>query len=362
MNPSSTAERPLVSKSASLSHLPHAVRKWSLRFGSNRLAIGAGLLLALALTPSQSSAQYYNTATGTNALFNNTTGDNNTADGYYALYSNTTGSSNTADGAAALYSNTTGYSNTADGYYALFSNTTGYSNTAAGYDALNDNTSGNSNTADGFNALASNSTGNNNVAVGYEAGLNLTTGSNNIDIGAAGVAGESGRIRIGTPGKQTDTLIAGIYGKTIASGVQVIIGSGGKLGTIQSSSRYKEAIKPMEKASEALLALEPVTYRYKHDLDPDAIPQFGLIAEQVEKVNPDLVARDEEGKVTTVRYEAVNAMLLNEFLKEHRKVEEQAGMMAQMKKQIEALTATVQKVSDRIELSRPAPQVVGNNR
>jgi uncharacterized coiled-coil protein SlyX len=141
-----------------------------------------------------------------------------------------------------------------------------------------------------------------------------------------------------------------------------------------SSARFKEAIKPMDKASEAILALQPVTFRYKHELDPDGIPQFGLVAEEVEKINPDLVVRDADGKVNTVRYEAVNAMLLNEFLKEHRQVEEQKAGLAEMKsvvskqeeliakqqKQIEALTATVQKVSDQLALSKPAPQLVAN--
>jgi hypothetical protein len=140
----------------------------------------------------------------------------------------------------------------------------------------------------------------------------------------------------------------------------VIVGSNGQLGTVLSSERFKEAIKPMDKASEAILALKPVTFRYKQELDPEAIPQFGLVAEQVEKVNPDLVVRGEDGKVTTVRYEAVNAMLLNEFLKEHQKVEEQGATIAQMKKQIETLTATVQKVSDQVALSKPAPQLVAN--
>jgi Chaperone of endosialidase len=162
-------------------------------------------------------------------------------------------------------------------------------------------------------------------------------------------------------GRQTDTLIAGIYGKTIASGAQVIIGSGGKLGTIQSSARYKDDIRPMDKASEAILALKPVTFRYKHELDPDGIPQFGLVAEQVEKVNPDLVVRDDDGKVTTVRYEAVNATLLNEFLKAHRKLEEQQIRIDQQQKQIDALTATVRKVSDQMQLNKPAPQLVAND-
>ena len=119
---------------------------------------------------------------------------------------------------------------------------------------------------------------------------------------------------------------------TVASGVGVIVGSNGQLGTVLSSARFKDAIKPMDKASEAILSLQPVTFRYKQELDPDGIPQFGLVAEQVEKVNPDLVVRDADGKVNTVRYEAVNAMLLNEFLKEHQKVEEQQAMMRRAKR------------------------------
>jgi hypothetical protein len=196
--------------------------------------------------------------------------------------------------------------------------------------------------------------------LGFNAGANLT-GINNIDIGNVGVSGEAAKIRIGTVGTQKATFIAGISGATVASGATVIVGSDGHLGTIVSSARFKEAIKPMDKASEAILALKPVTFRYKHDLDPDGIPQFGLIAEQVEKVNPDLVARDADGKVNTVRYEAVNAMLLNEFLKEHRKVEQQEATIAKQQKQIEALIMGLQKVSDQLELSRPAPQLVVSN-
>jgi hypothetical protein len=207
--------------------------------------------------------------------------------------------------------------------------------------------------------------------LGSNAGANLTTGSNNIDIGALGVAGESNTVRIGTV-KQTAAYITGINGAIVASGATVIVGTDGHLGTVVSSARFKEAIKPMDKASEAILALKPVTFRYKHELDPDGIPQFGLVAEQVEKVNPDLVARDADGKVNTVRYEAVNAMLLNEFLKEHRKVQElEATVVQQQKdfqetavhqqKQIETLTAGLQKVSDQLEASKPAPQVVADN-
>jgi predicted ribosome quality control (RQC) complex YloA/Tae2 family protein len=187
-----------------------------------------------------------------------------------------------------------------------------------------------------------------------------------------GAVGEANTIRIGKSGTQNKTFIAGISGKTVASGVGVIIGSNGQLGTVLSSALFKEAIKPMDRASEAILALEPVTFRYKHELDPDGIPQFGLLAEQVEKVNPDLVARDTGGKVYTVRYEAVNAMLLNEFLKEHRKVQtleatvtkqqkEFESTIAKQQKQIEALTAGLQKMSAQVEMSRLAPQMVDNH-
>jgi uncharacterized coiled-coil protein SlyX len=355
--------------------------------GSQNTAIGYGSL--------QSNNADANTAIGYQALLNNTTGANNTANGFAALESNSTGQANTAAGVGALENNTAGNSNTATGIDALARNTTGAANTATGAAALVNSTTGLLNTAEGFQALQRNTTGSsniamganagislttgsNNVLLGANAGLNLNTGSNNIDIGNQGVTGEAAKIRIGKQGTQTGTYIAGIYGKTVASGtkVAVMIDSTGKLGTVVSSARFKEAIQPMDKGSEALLALKPVTFRYKHELDPDGIPQFGLIAEQVEKVNPDLVVRGEDGKVMTVRYEAVNAMLLNEFLKEHRKVQELEMKAGQQQKhfesalakqettiekqqnQIEALTATVQKVSDQIALSKPAPQLV----
>ena len=173
--------------------------------------------------------------------------------------------------------------------------------------------------------------------------------------------GEGNTIRMGTNGNQTNTYIAGINGVTVAGGIGVIVDGNGHLGTMTSSARYKEAIRPMDKASEAILALQPVTFRYKHDLDPDGIPQFGLVAEQVERVNPDLVARDEQGKPYSVRYEAVNAMLLNEFLKEHHKVDRLEQAIAEQQKQIKVLTASLQKVSDQIELSKPARTVMVND-
>src|SRR5437762_3374851 len=275
----------------------------------------------------------YNTAIGSNALYTNI-GSYNTATGSYALYSNTTGNDNSAVGDNALFGNTTGNVNTAIGANSLQQNTTGVNNTAMSVHALYSNTTGDNNTAIGANSLINNTTGSSNIALGNSAGQNLTSGSNNIDIGSLGAAGDSKTVRIGTAATQRKTFIAGINGATVASGVGVIVGSNGQLGTVVSSQRFKDNVKPMDKASEAILALKPVTFRYKHELDPSGIPQFGLVAEEVEKINPDLVARDDEGKAYTVRYDAVNAMLLNEFLKEHkafvaeqRKVEEQGVMI-----------------------------------
>jgi uncharacterized coiled-coil protein SlyX len=316
-----------------------------------------------------------NTANGDEALERNTTGHDNTANGTFALFSNTTGSENTATGVSALFDNTTGNENTANGEEALVNNTTGNENTANGGQALRSNTTGTDNTANGDQALFSNTTGNFNIALGFNAGGTLTTGDNNIDIGNFGVAAEANTIRIGTVGTQTNAYIAGIYGATVAKGLGVIIDSTGHLGTKGSSERFKDAIKPMNKASEAILALKPVTFHYKKEVDPEGIPQFGLVAEEVEKVNPDLVARDADGKVYTVRYEAVNAMLLNEFLKEHRIVQElkstvakQAALIAQQQKEMETVVARlkkqdskIQRVSDQVEANKPAPQVANNN-
>src|SRR5438552_3435154 len=320
---------------------------FSLTMGFDNTAIGFDALYS-------NTTGNDNTAVGFEALVFNTTGFANTANGVDALLSNTTGGSNTATGFEALENNTTGNDNTADGGNALFSNTTGGSNMASGVGALNTNTTGFFNTAIGDGALFSNTTGSGNIALGLSAGVNLTTGNNNIDIGNEGVAGEAKHIRVGTKGTHTHTFIAGISGATVAGGVGVIIDTNGHLGTVVSSERFKDEVKPMDKASEVIRALRPVTFRYKHELDPAGIPQFGLVAEDVEKVNPDLVARDDQGKPYSVRYEAVNAMLLNEFLKEHRKVE-------QLEKQVEALTAGLQKVSAQLEVNKPASQTVLNN-
>src|SRR5437762_351828 len=295
-----------------------------------------------------------NTAIGFNALLSNTSGLSNTAIGDSALLNNINGEFNAAIGSQALTTNTIGGDNTAIGMLAMFLNTTGNSNTAIGEAALLDNSTGSSNTAISAGALDNNKTGRNNIALGAFAGSNHTTGNNNIYIVSRGFPGEDNTIRIGEP-KHGRTFIAGISGVTVAGGVGVIVDTNGQLGTVVSSERFKDDVKPMDKASEAILALKPVTFRYKHELDPKGIPQFGLVAEDVEKVNPDLVARDDQGKPYTVRYEAVNAMLLNEFLKEHRKVQDLEASAVRQQKQIDALTEGLQRVSAQLEVSKSAP-------
>ena len=263
---------------------------------------------------------------------------------------------NTAEGPNALFSLTTGIHNTADGFAALSRTTTGQHNTATGDEALGSNTTGSFNTADGAHALENN-TGTGNTALGFAAGANVTTATNVICLGA-GVLGAN---------ENNSCFIGNVFNQTSPGGTAVFVDSSGKLGTITSSRRFKEEIEPMAQASEGLFALKPVTFRYKKGIDPQRIPQFGLVAEDVEAVNPDLVVRDEEGKVNTVRYDAVNAMLLNEFLKEHRKVEELSSIVAEQRKEINALAAAVkeeaaqvQKVSAQVELSKTEPQMVVN--
>ncbi len=282
-----------------------------------------------------------NTAEGQSALQSLTIGTYNTAIGFFSLRALTFAQFNTGVGAGALFFNNA-HQNTAIGAAALFKNVTGHGNTAIGTSALLNNTSGDDN-----------------IALGNNAGLLLTTGNFNIDIGNPGLAGESSTIRIGS-NQQTRTFVAGIRGVTTgnANAIPVLIDSLGQLGTVSSSRRFKEEIKPMDQTSEAIHSLKPVTFHYKSD--KTGIPQFGLIAEDVAEVNPDLIVRDQNGEIYTVRYDAVNAMLLNEFLKEHRTVQE-------LKKEIATLTATVkeqaaqiQKVSAQLELSKPAPQTVLN--
>jgi hypothetical protein len=316
---------------------------------------------------SSNTGGFFNSATGAYSLANNTTGIHNTADGYGALYrntasdntaigfgalyKNTTGTQNTANGADALANNFSGNDNTAIGLIALLTNESGHSNTAVGVATLQSST-GNSNTALGADALQGNSTGSNNTAVGQSAGSVATTGDNNVYIGAGinGLAGESNACRI-----------ASIFGQTAANGSAVFITSGNKLGTDTSSRRFKEAIRPMDKASEALLALKPVTFRYKKEIDPDGRAQFGLVAEEVQKVNPDLVVRDKEGKPYSVRYDQVNAMLLNEFLKEHRTVQELRNEIAALTSTVKEQAAQIQKVSAQVEINKAGPGVVRND-
>ena len=339
---------------------------FSVTTGNFNTAVGAGALdlnTADQNTATGAAALLFNTtgtdntAFGTAALESNDTGSFNTANGTFALLSNTTGSDNTATGAGALVSNIEGNFNTADGNGALGFNTTGDDNTATGTGALQSNTDGDNNTAIGDFALHSNTDGDNNTAIGSGA-LSDATGMQNTALGfgaGSGVATANNVICIGSgvggENVSQSCYIGNIFNATSSSGSAVFVNATGKLGTITSSRRFKEKIKPMDQVSKALFALKPVSFRYKKEIDPAGTSQLGLVAEDVEKVNPDLVVRDKEGKAYSVRYDQVNAMLLNEFLKEHRKVE-------QMQKQIEALTTGLQKVSAQLEASKPAPQVV----
>jgi len=355
---------------------------------------------------------FFNSATGAYSLANNISGNNNTANGYAALYRNSAGG-NTANGYAALFSNTTGDDNTANGINALNHNNTGSDNTASGGAALFSNTTGDVNTAISFDALAFNTIGDHNTAIGFDALISNTAGTFNTAVGAAALANNTGIgntalgagagsaitfgtnvIAIGNVGANLvgACFIGNIRGVTTANNnaVNVMIDSAGQLGTISSSRRFKKEIKLMNKASEAILALKPVTFHYKSDATNR--PEFGLIAEEVAEVNPDLVVRDENGEIYTVRYDAVNAMSLNEFLKEHRKVEQQAREMqeqqatiaqqrkdsqaksdkleatiAQQQKEMQAViarlneqAAQIQKVSTQLEVSKPAPRTVSN--
>lgn len=297
-----------------------------------------------------------NTALGEFALASNTTGDDNSAVGAFSCNANTTGNSNTAVGSFSLVSNTTGDVNTAIGSGTMPSNTSGNANTAVGVNTLNSNTTGGSNAALGFQALFANVSGNNNTAVGagalalgggsgnigigFQAGRNVTNGSNNIHIGHIAPGNESNTIRIGT--SQTATFLAGVNGTTIASGTQVFIDSNGQLGTITSSLRFKEDVADMGTASDSLMKLRPVTFHYK--TDGSHLLQYGLIAEEVAKVNPDLVQYDDQGKPFTVRYHLINAMLLNELQKEHGRTQELESQVAEQKAQLEQQEARLKRL------------------
>src|SRR6266508_3600799 len=326
----------------------------NLTSGTFNTALGAGTLLF--------NVADENTATGAGALLSNTTGNLNTANGAFALFLNTEGTFNTATGDRVLFSNTSGSANSAFGSGALASNTVGFNNTANGMAALSHNTTGRDNTANGTGALQNNTTGGANTALGAGAGLGVFTASHVIAIGTNGAD------------VSDSCFIGNIRGVTTANAdaISVVIDSAGQLGTLSSSRRFKKEIKPMDKTSEAIFALRPVAFHYKND--KTSMPQFGLIAEEVAHVNSDLVVRDDQGEIYTVRYEAVNAMLLNEFLKEHKKVEAEHSKiekqeatitelkfnLAQQHKQIQALTAGLQKVSAHVGVSVLAAKVVAN--
>jgi hypothetical protein len=293
----------------------------------------------------------YNTATGFSSLYSNTIGNNNTAAGYESLYSNSTGNDNTASGYQALYANTTGASNSAVGAGSLASNTSGANNTALGYEALFSNTAGKGNAAQGSNALYGNTTGirnlglgNNalyanttgsyNIALGFDGGYNVTTGSNNIEIGSPGSASDNNTIRIGAQGTQSVTAIAGIYG-TPVTGSAVYVTSTGQLGVLGSSERFKKDIAPMPELSDKLRQLRPVTFHYK--TDPNGVQQYGLVAEEVDKVYPELVVRDEKGAIQGVRYEELAPMLLNEMQKQQRINAAQADEIRELTGQVAEL-------------------------
>jgi hypothetical protein len=310
-----------------------------------------------------------NTANGANALYLNTEGDNNTASGYHALYSNIEGDDNTANGANALFSNTTGNRNTANGNDALRSNTTGFDNMASGDSALSDNTQGSYNTADGNMALQSNTsgdantacgtwalgtniTGSYNTAIGFSAGSGVPnfTGSDNIYIGSQVIpasANESDTIRIGSG--QTRAYIQGIHGTSV-SGAAVYVSSSGKLGTDTSSIRFKEDIQDMGDASSGLMRLRPVTFYHKPEyVEGPRTLQYGLIAEEVVQVYPDLVRHDPKtGEPQTVYYHLVNAMLLNEVQKQHRQIRKQNQQIMQQDEELSALNNSVLKQNEEL--------------
>jgi len=304
---------------------------------------GIGIYSLLSLTTGS-----FNTAIGAGALLAQT-GNENTATGAGALLNDQNSVQNTANGAFALFNNTNNNANTATGYQTLFQNNGG-ANTANGWTALHDNTTGSSNTAIGERALPNNTTGNNNTALGSVAGNNVTTANNVICIGA------------GVFGSNTDNtcFIGNIFNQSSPSGTAVFVNSDGKLGTTVSSQQFKDGIKAMDKTSEAILALKPVTFRYKKEFDPTGLAQFGLVAEDVEKVNPDLVVRDNQGKPYSVRYDQVNAMLLNEFLKEHRAVQEQQKEIEALKMELREQRDLIRKVSAKVEATK-LPKLATNN-
>jgi hypothetical protein len=301
--------------------------------GANNTALGDNAL-------SSNTTGFFNTAVGFDALRSNTTGFLNTAVGTFSLDVNTTGSLNTAVGTGSLPSNTTGNTNTAVGVEALNHNTTASSNTAVGYEALTFTTTGGNNTALGANALG-NTSGTNNIGIGVLAGGNIAGGSYNIDIGNRAPGNESNTIRIGDITRQTATFIAGIDGATASGGIAVYVSSSGQLGTLPSSVRFKEDVESMGEASQDLMKLRPVTFRYKTPYDDGShVLQYGLIAEEVAKVYPGLVQYDDKGQPLTVRYHSINVMLLNEIQKQKAQLDEQEARIQRLEALLERKTDT----------------------
>jgi hypothetical protein len=324
--------------------------------GNTNTATGAGALISNTIGDN-------NTGTGYGALWSNITGDNNTASGWYALFSNTAGSYNSASGASALYFNTDGDKNSATGYFSLYSNTTGSYNTASGYQALYSNTdgirntasgdwglysnrSGNDNTAFGQGALYSNTTGSSNIGVGANAGYNVTSGSNNIEIGNRGTSGDNGTIRIGTSGTHTATHIEGISTAHV-TGAAVYVTSSGQLGVLASSERYKTSITPMGASTGKLQQLRPVSFHLKSD--PKGALQYGLIAEEVAKVYPELVIRDDSGKIQGVRYDELAPMLLNVVQQQRTQLQDMKGQIAELRQINESMQAAISKLQGKDE-------------
>ena len=287
-----------------------------------------------------------NTFLGLNAGNFTMTGSFNTGIGQNALSSNITGDDNTAIGLAALVGNTVGGNNTALGTVALLNNSSGDENTATGAFALQQNTTGSGNTATGFFALFLN-TGSNNIAIGNQAGSNLTTGSNNICIGNPGVAGELNTIRIGEVGTQTATFIAGISGAGV-TGVPVLVSSAGRLGVASSSRFVKENIRDVDAESDGLMSLRPVAFHYKRELDPRGVAQYGLIAEEVAEIYPELVVYDADGRPETIRYQLLDPLLLNEVQKQHRALEAQQAKLRQQSETIDHQEAEIEALKLRL--------------
>jgi len=287
--------------------------------GHENVAVGTE-----ALSANEDGAR--NTGIGASALWNSSSATDNTGVGYQVLYRNF-GNNNTATGSGALYSNTNGASNTGDGLNSLYANTTGYHNSAVGATSMLANSSGFSNSSLGFAALGANTTGSENIAVGAYAGYLVTTGSNNIHIGSRGMAGDNAHIRIGTPGTHSATYIAGISG-THVTGAPVYVTSSGQLGVLASSERYKTGIAAMSGSTEKLQQLRPVTFHLK--TDPRGPVQYGLIAEEVARVYPELVIRNDAGRIEGVRYDELAPMLLNELQQEHQRLESVQGQLADL--------------------------------